>query len=141
MTRITFGFTEDDFYSGVSHPVNPGLFRIMGQLNIVEQTGHGNLVIVDKYGKNAFTIRENYITVTIPFAFTPSMKQIDVNELTVTEGKVLMALKDNPTFTIRDISSFCQLSTSRIGDILRVLKERGKLERVGSKKGGYWRVL
>ena len=138
---LPFGYTEDDFYSGVSHPVNPGLFRIMGQLNIVEQTGHGNLVIVGKYGKSAFTIRENYITVTIPFAFTPSMKHIDVNDLTRTEARVLMALKDNPTFTVRDVSDFCQIGTTRVSQILKLLKERGKLESVGSKKGGYWRVL
>ena len=137
---LPFGYTKDDFYGGVSHPVNPGLFRIMGQLNLVEQTGHGNLVIVDKYGKDAFSINENHITVTIPFAFTPSMKSVDVSELSVTETKVLMALKDNPTFTLKEIAAFCQLGTSRVSVIISTLKERGKLVRVGSKKNGYWKV-
>lgn len=138
---LPYGYTEDDFYSGVSRPVNPGLFKIMGQLNMIEQTGHGNLVIVDRYGKGAFSIRENYITVTIPFAFTPSMKQVDITGLSPAETRVLTALKDNPTFTMKDLAVFCGLGTTRVGQITKKLKEIGKLERVGSRKDGYWKVI
>ena len=38
----------------------------MVQLDYIEQTGHGIPLIVSKYGKNAFDITENFITVTIP---------------------------------------------------------------------------
>ena len=137
---LPYGYTKEDFYSGISRPINNGLFKIMGQLNLIEQTGHGNLVIVDKYGKNAFSINESHITVTIPFAFTPSMKQISINDLSLTEAKVLLAIKDNPSFTIKDISRFCNLGTSRISELIKSLKEKGRLERMGSKKGGYWKV-
>ena len=137
---LPFGYSEEDFYSGVSRPVNIGLFKIMGQLNMIEQTGHGNLVIVDKYGKDAFSINENHIIVTIPFAFTPSMKQVDVNGLTPIQTKILMAIKENPTFTMKDIAAFCQLGTTRVGEVIKSLKEIGKLERIGANKGGYWKV-
>ena len=137
---LPFGYSKEDFYSGVSRPVNNGLFKIMGQLNMIEQTGHGNLVIVDKYGKDAFDINENHITVTIPFAFTPSMKQVDVNGLSPTHIKVLRAIKDNPTFTRKELSAFCELGTTRVGEIMKDLKELGKIERVGGKKGGYWKT-
>lgn len=137
---LPFGYSEEDFYSGVSRPVNIGLFKIMGQLNMIEQTGHGNLVIVDKYGKDAFSINENHIIVTIPFAFTPSMKQVDVNGLTPLQTKILMAIKENPTFTMKDIAAFCQLGTTRVGEVIKSLKEIGKLERIGANKGGYWKV-
>lgn len=137
---LPFNYSLEDFYSGVSRPINTGLFKIMGQLNMIEQTGHGNLVIVDKYGKNAFTIKENHIIVTIPFAFTPSMKQIDINGLSPVQTKILMAIKENPTFTMKDISVYCQLGTTRVGEIIRSLKELGKLERIGGNKGGYWKV-
>ena len=137
---LPFGYSEEDFYSGVSRPVNTGLFKIMGQLNMIEQTGHGNLVIVDKYGKDAFSINENHIIVTIPFAFTPSMKQVDVNGLSPVQTKILMAIKENPTFTMKDIAAFCQLGTTRVGEVIKSLKEIGKLERIGANKGGYWKV-
>jgi ATP-dependent DNA helicase RecG len=137
---LPYGYTKDDFYSGVSRPVNNGLFKIMGQLNLIEQTGHGNLVIIDKYGKNAFNINENYITVTIPFAFTPSMKQVDVNGLSKNQAKILLVIKENPTFTLKEIATFCELGTSRVSVIIKSLKEMGKIERVGGNKGGYWKV-
>ena len=137
---LPFDYTEEDFYSGVSRPINSGLFKIMGQLNMIEQTGHGNLIIVDKYGKDAFSINENHIIVTIPFAFTPSMKQVDVNGLSPTQTKLLMAIKENPTFTLKEISDFCNIGTTRVSEIIKDLKELGKIERVGSKKGGYWKI-
>ena len=137
---LPFGYSEEDFYSGVSRPVNIGLFKIMGQLNMIEQTGHGNLVIVDKYGKDAFSINENHIIVTIPFAFAPSMKQVDVNGLSPVQTKILMAIKENPTFTMKDIAALCQLGTTRVGEVIKSLKEIGKLERIGANKGGYWKT-
>lgn len=138
---LPYNYSKEDFFSGVSRPINPRLFKIMGQLNMIEQTGHGNLVIIEKYGKEAFNISDSHITVTIPFAFTPSMKQIDVNGLNPVQTKVLLAIKDNPTFTMKDLSIYCELGTTRIGEITKSLKEMGKLERVGGKKGGYWKVV
>lgn len=137
---LPFGYSKDDFYSGVSRPINVGLFKIMGQLGLVEQTGHGNLVIVDKYGKEAFDIHDSHITVTIPFAFSPSMKQIDVNGLSPIQTKVLLAVKDNPTLTQKELAKYCNLGTTRIGEIMTALKALGKIERIGGKKGGYWKV-
>lgn len=137
---LPFGYSKEDFYSGVSRPVNNGLFKIMGQLNLIEQTGHGNLVIVDKYGKDAFFINDNYITVTIPFAFTPSMKQVDIYSLSPMHAKVLTALKENPTFTMKEVASLCGIGTTRVGEIMKNLKEMERLERVGSRKDGYWIV-
>ena len=137
---LPFGYSLEDFYSGVSRPVNNGLFKIMGQLNMIEQTGHGNLVIVDKYGKDAFSINENHIIVTIPFAFTPSMKQLDVNGLSPIQSKVLTVIKENPTFTMKEIAAFCQIGTTRVGQVIKSLKEQGRLERIGGNKGGFWEV-
>lgn len=138
---LPFGYTEDDFYHGISHPVNKGLFKIMGQLRLIEQTGHGNLAVLAAYGKEAFTINENYIMVTIPFSFVPSMQQLDVNGLTATEKKVLFAIKNNPQFTTKELASFCSLGTTRIGEIVKILKDRRIIKRVGGNKNGHWEVL
>ena len=71
---------------------------------------------------------------TIPFAFEPSMKQIDVNELTPIQRKVLMAIKENPLFTIKELSVYSQLGTTRIRELIKELKEKGKIVRKGAKK-------
>ena len=77
---------------------------------------------------------------TIPFAFEPSMKQIDVNELTPIQSKVLMAIRENPLFTIKELSVYCQLGATRIRELIKELKEKGEIVRKGAKKGGYWEV-
>jgi hypothetical protein len=57
--------TEEEFYSGVSRPRNSVLMRIFLNLGIVEHTGHGIPMIVEKYGKEAFDIHQTYIDVTL----------------------------------------------------------------------------
>ena len=51
-----------------------------------------------------------------------------------------MALKDNPTSTLNEVSKLVGIGTSRISEIVRNLKEEGRLERVGSNRDGYWKV-
>ena len=138
---LPYGYSKEEFFSGISHPINIGLFKIMGQLNIIEQTGHGNIVIVDKYGKDAFRIEDNYIVVTIPFAFVPSMKEIDPSGLSDTSLKLLKAIKNNPSFTQKELASITGIGTTRIGELIGELKDKGRIQRVGSKKKGYWQII
>lgn len=137
---LPFDYSKEDFYKGISRPVNLGLLKIMGQLKLVEQTGHGNLVIVGKYGREAFDIEENHIVVTIPFAFTPSMKQINIEGLSPSHVKVLTAIKNNPTYSKVQLASICGMGTTRVSQIISDLKGMGKIERAGSNKGGYWKL-
>lgn len=137
---LPFDYSKEDFYKGVSHPVNIGLQKVMGQLGLVEQTGHGNLVIVAKYGRDAFDIQDSHITVTIPFAFVPSMSEIDTDNLLPSHIKVLKAIKNNPQKTIKEIAAMAGIGATRTSEIIADLKSMGGLERIGGKKGGYWKV-
>lgn len=60
---------KDEFYRGISRPVNAKLQKIFGQLGYVEQTGHGIPLIIKDYGKQAFDIMDNFVNVIIPFNF------------------------------------------------------------------------
>lgn len=137
---LPFDYSVESFYKGISHPVNPGLQRIMGQLGLVEQTGHGNLTIVAKYGRQAFNIGENYINVTIPFAFVPTMKSINDDILLPGQRAVLEAIKNHPTASIKELSTLVDLGTTRVTETISELKELNKIERIGGKKGGYWLI-
>lgn len=53
--------------TGESVPVNEKLSEIFLQLHISEKSGRGVPKIVETYGREAFTFRENSIVVTIPF--------------------------------------------------------------------------
>lgn len=66
---LPIDLNKDEFYKGISKPVNIKLQNIFGQLSYVEQTGHGIPLIISNYGKQAFDIMENFINVSIPFNF------------------------------------------------------------------------
>ncbi len=137
---LPFDYSADMFYRGVSNPVNPELERIMLQLGLVEQTGHGNLLIISKYGKGAFALGENYINVTIPFAFVPTMALANQPGLLPSQRQVLEAIANHPTHSLKEVSSLVGLGTTRVSQIVDELKTMGVLERVGGRKGGYWLV-
>ena len=121
---LPFGYTKEEFYRGISNPINKGLFKIMGQLGIAEQTGHGNLLIISKYGRGVFDIEDNHIIVTIPFSFIPDIAMhSEFDKLTDSQ-----------------ISSLCDLGTTRISQVIEELKNIGQISRVGSNKTGYWLV-
>ena len=48
---------------------------------------------------------------------------------------------DNPNITIKEISDIIKISSRAIKKNILKLKEENKLKRVGSSKGGYWKVL
>ena len=107
---------------------------------MVEQTGHGVPKIAGVYGKDAFELADNHITVRIPFAFEPSMVQTNCDGLPKSHAAVLKIIRENPRYKTEEIADAAGLGKTRIGQIVADLKEMGRLERVGGKKGGFWRT-
>ena len=131
-------FTQEEFFAGISRPINVSLQKIMGQLGMVEQTGHGVPKIVSVYGKDAFELADNHITVKIPFAFEPSMVQSSYDDLSKTHAKVFRIIRENPRFKTEEIAAAAGLSRARVSQIIADLKELGRLTRIGGKRGGFW---
>lgn len=137
-------FSEEDFFRGRSNPVNIELQKIMGQLNLIEQTGHGVPLIVSKYGRNVFEITDNFITVTIPYAVVSSTHSNGSStkiELTKSEQKVLNSLKENINITVAQLGELLDIKQTAINVAIKGLKEKGVIKRVGSNKTGYWEIL
>ncbi len=132
-------YSIDDFYIGISHPINKHLQKIMGQLGIVEQTGHGVPEIVKKYGKEAFEITNNNIIVKLRFPYKISNKNTKL-DLSDTYIKVLSAIINKPDITTNEICDVVKLKTARVSVILKELKDLGLIKRVGARKNGYWEV-
>lgn len=57
------------------------------------------------------------------------------------EIKLLELLKINPNITQVELSKKLNVSRRTISTLLSHLKERGKIERVGSDRKGYWKIL
>ncbi len=134
-------YSEEDFYSGISHPVNRGLQKIMGQLGFVEQTGHGVPEIVKKYGREAFNITTNYIIVTLKFPYLLKRGKADLSGLSSSQEKVLKAISTKPSITTAELCKVVGLGTSRISVIVKELKQLQRIKRIGSNKSGYWEII
>ena len=167
---LSSNMTKDDFFGGISKPVNESLAKIFIKLGLIEQTGHGVSMIVDRYGKEAFTFLDNFLRVTIPFSYDlNSYLKPDVTE-NVTENvvedvakiqekkirellpgysrkKVIRALdivkmiSDNPWISIDEMRISLDVTDRTIARYLAEMKAHKVIERVGPDKGGMWKTL
>lgn len=55
--------------------------------------------------------------------------------------KILEAIRSNPRVTIKELQVIAGLSESGVKKVLKRLREEGKVCRVGSDKGGYWKDM
>ena len=136
---------KDEFYKGISKPVNSKLQKIFGQLGYVEQTGHGIPLIISNYGKQAFDIMENFVNVTIPFNYikqnsisTDTENKVSINE---TEQRIVDYISQNSGITIKELVSASGYSDGYIRKILTSLKEKKIIERHGGNRYGKWIVV
>ena len=136
------GLTKDEFYRGISKPVNQKLQKIFGQLGYVEQTGHGIPLITSQYGMQAFDITENFINVTIPFRKDMVSEREERRESGLNESQrsLMHILQADPTLTIQKMTEELGFSDGYIRKLLGQLKTEGYVRRVGSNKRGCWEV-
>ena len=66
-------------------------------------------------------------------------KNVGIN-LKDNELKVFEQIKDNPNITIYELSEKLSKTIRTIERIIVALKEKGLVNRVGSKKNGYWKI-
>ena len=140
------GLSKEDFFEGVSDPVNKELMDIFVQCDIVDRSGHGVPKVVKAYGREAFRFLGVGIMVTIPF----DKKSFNVNNdftinftinFTENEKKVITLIKENNKITTDELSKKLNLSRRAIQTIINSLKDKNVLTRKGSRKIGYWEII
>lgn len=101
-------------------------------------------MIVSRYGKEVFDITENFITVTIPLNKTERTESDLLQNKKVlledSDEKIVLLMKENSSIKVNEISRQVGLGMTTITKRIRHLKEKGIIERKGSKKKGYWIV-
>ncbi len=139
--------TMEGFYMGESVPVNEKLSEIFLQLHISEKSGRGVPKITEMYGRDAFLFRENSIVVTIPFErIHKSMNKIGKkvgNKKILNERRqiILSEMRDNPNITAAQLHRILGISETAVDNNISFLRKNGYIERVGSKKTGFWKVI
>ena len=143
---LTYKLTKEDFYNGVSMPVNKALLFIFASVGLAEQTGHGIPKIVESCGKEAFVFSENMITVKIPLNFEPEyvairkQKEKETAILSYNQKKILNYLAENSRATLQETADHVNLSLPGVKNNISKLQHAGFVSREGSKKAGYWKV-
>lgn len=137
--------TIEGFFLGESIPVNRKLSDLFLQLHISERSGRGVPKITEIYGRDAFEFRENSIVVTLPFTILedslvdkPVDKKPKMNEQM---EKVLLEIRNNPNITQPQLVKIMNIGKSMIQRYISNLKKMGYIERIGSNKSGYWKVV
>lgn len=139
--------TMEGFYLGESVPVNNKLSEIFLQLHISEKSGRGVPKITETYGRKAFAFRENSIVVTIPFKKINKIGNKGGNKtgkkkpLNARRRKILEEMRNRPDITAEELHTILGVSKTAVDNNISFLRENGYIERVGSKKAGYWNVL
>ena len=144
---VPFPMSLENFYEGDSRPVNRALFNMFTLLGLTEQSGHGVPTIVHNYGRKAFNLSDNGVTVTIPFAFEPNYvatrKETSLNLMGLDEKheKVVTYLSKNPEAKLSDAAEYLGISLSNVKKIVSELKEEGILKNEGTNRNSRWVVL
>ncbi len=143
------GMTVEDFYEGISRPRNSTLMRVFLNMGLTEHTGHGVPTIIKKYGKEAFDITDNYIMCRIPFdSVVVGMRHKNVGlnvglnvGMNKTEKAVLSLLIENADRNAEELASEVGVTKRTIERAFASLQKKGKIERIGSKRDGSWKVI
>jgi len=139
-----------------SHPRNPRLAHALYRARLIEHWGTGTLRIIRACeGSNIkveFLIRAGSFIVCLQKKIPLQIEGVgrEVGEkvgkrvgesLSPKQQEILNLIKLDPKISAKRIASKIGISTRKTEDHLRKLRIGGFLERVGSRRGGYWEVL
>ena len=134
--------TLNGFYKGHSIPVNEKLSELFLQLHISEKTGRGIPTITSALGKEVIDISNGTILVKIPFNRINKVgDKVGDKSLNISQIKVLAEIRNNPNITKNELMIKCSLGKTSIDNIVSYLKKASLIERIGSNKTGYWKIL
>lgn len=63
------------------------------------------------------------------------------DNLTENQSKIIQLLKTNNRLSLADLGRKIGMSKRKVLDNMNVLKVKGRIERIGSPRGGYWKVI
>lgn len=134
--------TIRDIFRKVFEKIKPQILK----LHISEKTGWGIPTITNKYGKESNKVSENNIIVTIPFNRINDVgdkvgDKLNSAWLNFSQIKVLAEIRNNPNITKPQLMVKCNIGKTSIDNIIKILKNKGYIKRIGAYKNGYWEVL
>ena len=134
---------------GYSKPRNPAIARAFAYMKIIEKWGTGIPRIFrecEEYGlpKPKLIDFDGDFRVNMYRGMEKkSNADARVNEKVndkVNENDVLSLLIEQPEYTVTQLAEKLMVSRKTIANKLKILKEKEKIERIGSARKGYWKI-
>ena len=153
--KKTVGLTEEEFFNAKSLPRNRELMKIMNNLDMGEHIGRGMRRIMNYLKKEDFEISENFLTINFKFDksvlkylltnctdnCTDDCTDDCTNKLTKNEKIILKYMKENSKITIKKICEQTNLSKRTVLYVIKGLKDKNKIIRIGSDRFGCWHII
>ena len=152
---------EELISADITLPRNPILAKLFRVVKLAENAGYGFDKMIDgwkTYANKAPHFTKDIDSTTATFVFpkdligtvsngldtdlirTKLREIVDVN-LNPTEIEVIVEMRINKNITIQQLSQIIGVSTTSIENNIGKLKNKGLIDRIGSDKGGFWKVL
>lgn len=141
---------------GISDPRNKTLMKMFNMIGIGERAGSGvpNIFAVwEAQGWKAPFVEEQYgpdrtiLTLPLNSGKTDDLINDPINDPINSRGEkslehtILDLLRHSPALTRNELAERTGYSDATIKRVLKKLSDRGDIDRVGSRKTGYWKVL
>jgi ATP-dependent DNA helicase RecG len=123
---------------------NPLIFGLFARMQLVEQVGSGIIRMNDLMKEAGLPAPEFNTEGMFTITLQRPPKVVGKNEETVektVEKTIIDLIINNPKTTTKNMMSATGLSRRGVEYQLNKLKEIGMIERIGSDKGGYWKVI
>jgi len=139
-----------------SQPYNPDIANTFFRASLIEAWGRG-IEKIQNACRNEdvplpkisfdgsgfwlkFTFKESQIKM-IPDKVSITVVKPVVKPGVKTNEKILLLLSENPVMSLAEVAHKLDRSVSAIEQATKRLRDKGRLERIGPKKGGYWKVI
>lgn len=142
----------DDFYNGVSKPVNEEFASIFLKMHYMEQSGKGTSTIVNRYGKDVFKFGTSFIQCILPYeivdidkynqligkSFSDTQNDTQNDTQKLLEEKIIAYIRLNGKITREQLALKIGVSKATI---TRAIKKSSRINYVGPSKGGHWEIV
>ena len=133
---------EDLSRSHPSRPHNKLIADVFYKAGFIESWGRGTQRIIDNCVAEGLSApMYEYKMGFLYLTFSHERVNERVNELTDTERAVYRLVANKPSVTQLELAAELRLTVQYIRKIMKALKDKNYIERVGADKNGYWKII
>lgn len=133
---------EDLSRSHPSRPHNKLVADVFYKAGFIESWGRGTQRIIDNCVAEGLSVpMYEYKMGFLYLTFSHERVNERVNELTDTEKAVYRLVANKPSVTQLELAAELRLTVQYIRKIMKALKDKNYIERIGADKNGYWKII